>query len=99
MSLPVARVGDSVQYCCIVGDKLVCGTGTIVTGSPKTRTNKMDQARDGDQADCGPCGYGTIIASGNTTVDGKKIALLGDTVTLPTGSGTIVSGSNDVTSS
>ena len=99
MGKPVAKVGDSVQYCCQIGDDIVCGTGRVAVGSRRTITNSKDQARDGDQADCGPCGYGNIIASGTTLVDGRKVALIGDRVILPTGSGTIISGSNNVDSS
>ena len=99
MGQPVARVGDSVQYCCQIGDDIICGTGFISGGSPNVKANTQDVARNGDPVNCGPCGTGNIIASGQTNVNGIKIALIGDTVILPTGSGTIVSASPNVFSS
>jgi uncharacterized Zn-binding protein involved in type VI secretion len=95
MAKKVARVGDSVQYTCICGDKVVSGIGTIITGSSDTFNNGKQISRDGDQAECGCCGVGRIVATSKNDINGKKIARVGDTVILPTGSGTIIQGSSD----
>jgi uncharacterized Zn-binding protein involved in type VI secretion len=93
MGQPIARVSDPVFYTCVIGSKLISGTGSITSGSPDTNLDKLSIARDGDMVDCGPCGLGVIRASGTTKVNSRGVALLGDQVTLPTGSGTIVGAS------
>lgn len=93
MGRPVARVGDPVSYCCVLGDEIVCGVGFIDSGSSDTNANSVPVARMGDSVNCGPCGSGSVIASGTTLVNGQNIALISDTVVLPTGSGFIIGGS------
>jgi uncharacterized Zn-binding protein involved in type VI secretion len=98
MPKKIARVGDPVRYTCVCGDKVVSGTGTIISGSGDTFNNGKQVARDGDQAECGCCGIGNIIATSKNQVNGRGIARVGDTVVLPTGSGEIVQGSGDTES-
>lgn len=99
MGRQIARVGDSVQYQCVLGDKFVSGVGNIISGSDNVSANGSRVARDGDQVHCGACGIGYISATGKTLVNGKKISLIGDSVSLPTGSGIIIDGSEDISSS
>jgi len=94
----VARKGDNVRYQCQIGNDIHSGTGSISGGSPDVKAEGQNVARDGDPVNCGPCGTGTIRATGTTKVNGRKIALVGDSVNLPTGSGTITSGAKKVSS-
>lgn len=94
MSKPVARLGDSVPYVCIRGDDIISGIGSIVTASSNVNSDGAPIARDGDQADCGLCGIGTIRATSQHNVNGKPIATLGDQVEISGGYAYISSASN-----
>lgn len=95
----IARVGDKHSGICDHG--LDCCphhvTGIIIGGSDNVN-NHSEVARDKDKVihNCPHCGTGYIVASTNDVhVNGKNIAIIGDTVIYPGGSGKIVSGSPD----
>ena len=95
----IARVGDKHSGICNHGFDCCPHyvTGTIVGGSDNV-SNQSNVARDGDKVihNCPHCGTGYIVASTRDIhANGKGIAIEGDTVIYPGGSGTIVSGSSD----
>ena len=97
----IARVTDTHEGICNHG--LPCCphsvTGTIVIGSPDVFANDLQVARLNDDVEhnCPHCGTG-FISSCSSTVFANNIgvARLGDAVTYPAGSGTIITGSEDV---
>lgn len=97
MGKQVARVGDSVPYVCVRGDDIISGTGSIITGSQNVNTDSRPIAKDGDSADCGLCGIGTIRASGHHNVNGTPIATIGDQVEISGGYAYISSASDKTT--
>ena len=56
------------RYYITIGDKTTVG-GTVVTGSPTSRLNGKQRAREGDQIDCSQCG-----ATGVIQLSGERLA-------------------------
>jgi uncharacterized Zn-binding protein involved in type VI secretion len=94
----VAREGDSVRYTCVVGDKVVSGTGSVYRGSSNIKAEGRQIARDGDLCNCGPCGFGTIKSTAKNKANGKPVARIYDLVRLRTGQGRIVTGAKRTSS-
>jgi uncharacterized Zn-binding protein involved in type VI secretion len=95
----IARIGDTHHGICNHGFDCCPHhvTGTIVGGSGNV-SNHSGVARDGDKVvhNCPHCGTGYIVASvTDVDVNGKSIAVQGDKVIYPGGSGVIDSGSPD----
>ena len=95
----IARIGDTHHGICSHGYDCCphSVSGTIVGGSGNV-SNHSGVARNGDAVvhNCPHCGTGHIVASvQDVNVNGKQIAIIGDTVIYPGGSGVIDSGSSD----
>ena len=75
-----ARLTDRFVGVCLVCNHTPDHSGAVITASENVTNNYLGVARHDDivRATCGHTG--TIIATGNPLVNGRKIALLGDSV-------------------
>jgi uncharacterized Zn-binding protein involved in type VI secretion len=93
----LVRAGDLCSCVCPCHDSPIGTIGVFVGGAGTVTSNGIPTMRVGDMAICS-CGHMTLVAAGSPTVtaEGRGVARVGDPV-VGCPSGTIITGSSDVT--